>query len=77
MRLPTLTVSRTLGACVHPAKMIRQRAQLHTVMKLPYEHLEPEVNGLYPVYSAEGFKVAWTERQKSLINEVNYLTQGT
>ena len=46
------------------------------VVKLPYEDIHPEVNGIYPLYSKEGFHVAWTERQTGLIEQVNRITQG-
>ena len=46
------------------------------VLKLPYENLQPDINGIYPVYSKEGFRIAWTERQTSLIEQVNKITQG-
>jgi superoxide dismutase len=47
------------------------------MLKLPYEDIQPNTNGIYPLYSAEGFKVAWTDRQKYLIDQVNRITQGT
>ena len=50
---------------------------LHTVVPLPYEIIEPQVNGVYPLYSPQGFNIAWTERQNFLIQQVNRLTQGT
>jgi len=46
-------------------------------VKLPYESHEPHVNGIYPLYSKEAFKLAWTDYQGSLIEQVNRLTSGT
>ena len=66
-----------LRQCLRQARIPRQKKCLHTVLKLPYENLEPSVNGIYPVYSKEGFQIAWTERQSSLIDQVNRITQGT
>lgn len=62
--------------CIRQPKVQRAKRSLHTVLKLPYEGLEPSVNGIYPLYSPEGFEVAWTQRQTSLIEQVNRITQG-
>jgi hypothetical protein len=70
------TVSIRLGQCIRKTKLLREKRSLHTVLKLPYETLEPAKNGLYPLYSAEGFRVAWIERQKYLIEQVNRITTG-
>jgi hypothetical protein len=70
------TASIRLGQCIRQTKPLRQRRLLHMVLKLPYENLEPHVNGIYPLYSKEGFNIAWTERQHSLIEQVNKITQG-
>ena len=56
--------------------LLRQRRSLHMVLKLPYENFQPEINGIYPIYSNTGFHVAWTERQASLIEQVNTIIQG-
>ena len=64
-----------IGHCLRTTAP-RQKRSLHTVLKLPYENLEPNVNGVYPVFSAEGFRSAWTERQGYLISQVNRITQG-
>ena len=69
-RIPAILTSK----CIYRSQF--QRRWLHKVIKLPYEDLEPSVNGIYPLYSKEGFHLAWTERQESLINEVNRITQG-
>jgi hypothetical protein len=71
------TTSIRFGKCIRQCQVLRQRRSLHAVMKLPYEDLNPSVNGLYPLYSKEGFNMAWTERQKSLIDQVNRITHGT
>ncbi len=70
------TASIRLGQCIRQTQPLRQRRSLHMVVKLPYENLHPEVNGIYPLYSKEGFHVAWTERQTGLIEQVNRITQG-
>lgn len=70
------TASIQLSRCLRQIKLLPQRRSLHMVLKLPYENLEPHVNGIYPLYSKDGFHVAWTERQQSLIDQVNKITQG-
>lgn len=76
MLIPRTTLIR-LRQCIRQTTPILQRRSLHMVLKLPYENLEPQVNGIYPLYSKEGFHIAWTERQNSLIEQVNKITQGT
>jgi hypothetical protein len=70
------TASIRLGQCIRQITPLQQKRSLHMVLKLPYENLEPHVNGIYPLYSKEGFNIAWTERQHSLIEQVNRITQG-
>lgn len=67
--------SLRIGQCLRTTAS-RQKRSLHTVLKLPYENLEPSVNGIYPLFSAEGFRAAWTERQEYLVSQVNRITQG-
>jgi superoxide dismutase len=55
----------------------RQRRSLHKVLTLPYEEFKPEKNGIYPLYSREGFAMAWHQKQADLINTVNRITTGT
>ena len=78
MMLGPRSVSRIrLGECIRRAKPPPLKRSLHKVVKLPYENREPQVNGLYPLYSKEAFNLAWTEYQGSLIEQVNRLTSGT
>ena len=76
MRTPRIA-SLQIRQCIRQIRPPQRRRSLHTVVPLPYETLEPQVNGVYPLYSPEGFNIAWTERQNFLIHQVNKLTQGT
>ena len=69
--------STQLGQCIRRVKPLQLNRSLHKVVPLPYERHKPEVKGLYPLYSKEGFNLAWTEHQTSLIEQVNRLTEGT
>jgi Fe-Mn family superoxide dismutase len=70
------TVSIRLRQCIRQPAILRQSRSVHAVLNLPYEDIDPSVNGIYPLYSAEGFKVAWTDRQKYLVDQVNRITTG-
>ena len=71
------TASIRLTQCIRrQTNILPKTRSLHTVLKLPYADLQPEVNGIYPLYSKEGFHIAWTERQHYLIEQVNRITQG-
>ena len=77
MMLRPQTGSIRLGQCIRQVKLPPLKRSLHKVVKLPYENCAPHVNGIYPLYSKEAFKLAWTEYQGSLIEQVNRLTSGT
>ena len=73
-RAVPIRIGRCIRTQVEPS---RQRRLLHKVLTLPYAQFKPEENGIYPLYSKEGFQVAWTEKQTDLINTVNRVTTGT
>jgi hypothetical protein len=72
------SASIRIGGCIRrQIAPFRQRRSLHKVLTLPYAEFAPEQNGIYPLYSREGFAVAWQQKQTDLINTVNRITAGT
>ena len=67
-----------IGRCIRwQTEPFRQRRSLHKVLTLPYAEFDPAENGIYPLYSKEGFAVAWQQKQADLIDTVNRITGGT